>query len=192
MSLVSCGGDDDDSGGGGISSGGGASISGIWYIDMSEIAKASDFTEIEKAIRNSEVLSSYTYGGEKHQYVASYNLFIMSSGMYNDSDAYFGRLRFSITPCVTAYRIVNSNTIMRYIGYLYVEQPNTSSLGTPIYKFYAGAVFGNMAYYDNSPTTYTYIKSNNKLILSNGTILTESGNNLLLDGSSQKFTRYTP
>lgn len=80
---------------------------------------------------------------------------------------------------------------MRYIAYLYVKRPSTSGLGTPIYQFYSGSVFGSMAYYDNAPTTYTYVKSGSKLILSNGTILTQSGHTLLLEGCSQKFTWYS-
>lgn len=86
-SASSCG--DDEKGGGGKGLRG-------YYTDLSYVAKQSDFNEINEAINNHELLKSYTYGGERHNYYATKDLFLDSEGGFDDTNPNCGRLRFSI------------------------------------------------------------------------------------------------
>ena len=156
-----------------------------WYADLNRVAKQSDFVEINKAINNHELLSSYPSIG--NYYYASYDLFIIN-GMYSDSDAHFGRLRFSIPNPITVYRVLDDQTFLIYNPFLYEDGAGS---GEAVYKLYAGSIFGNMTYYDN-PTYYTYYKSDNKLFVSNGDIFTITGSGLIKDGSSVVFSKYDP
>ena len=155
-----------------------------WYLDMNSVAKEADFDEINKAIRNKEVLTSYKY----NEYVASRDLFINSDGSYSDSDSHFGRLRFSIKSFINVVRILDDNTLLFYVGYLYEDG---SDAGEELYSFYAGSIFGQMIYY-GTPTYYTYAKVDNKLIVSNGDIYTVTSNGLIKDGSSDLWSKYEP
>lgn len=155
-----------------------------WYLDMNSVAKEADFGEINKAIRNKEVLTSYKY----NEYVASRDLFINSDGSYSDSDSHFGRLRFSIKSFINVVRILDDNTLLFYVGYLYEDG---SDAGEELYSFYAGSIFGQMTYY-GTPTYYTYAKVDNKLIVSNGDIYTVTSNGLIKDGSSDLWSKYEP
>lgn len=155
-----------------------------WYLDMNSVAKEADFDEINKAIRNKEVLTSYKY----NEYVASRDLFINSDGSYSDSDSHFGRLRFSIKSFINVVRILDDNTLLFYVGYLYEDG---SDAGEELYSFYAGSIFGQMTYY-GTPSYYTYAKVGNKLIVSNGDIYTVTSNGLIKDGSSDLWSKYEP
>ena len=164
-------------------SGGNSGLKG-WYLDLSSVAKQSDFNEINKAIRNKEVLTSYKY----NEYVASRDLFINSDGSYNDTDSHFGRLRFSIDFFINVVRILDDQTLVFYIGYLYEDGASNNEA---LYTFYAGSIFGNMTYY-GTPTYYTYAKVGNKLIVSNGDIYTVTSDGLIKDGSSALWSKYDP
>lgn len=166
-----------------LSEGGQGGLTG-WYTDLSQVAKQSDFNAINEAIDNEEVLSSYRTG----KYIASYDLFIDSDGEFRDSNAYFGRLRFAIPIVINSIRIVDSNTLLFYVGFLYVDGRGD---GDSIYKLNAGRIFGNMAYY-GSPTYYTYAKADNKIIVSNGDIFTIVDGGLIKDGSSSRWSKYDP
>lgn len=166
------------------------STSGLngWYTNLSSLAKQSDFYEINKAIRNNEVLSSYHYGGKKHEYIASRDLFINSEGIYSDTAANLGRLRFSVSSVINVIRILDDNTLLFYIGYLCEDGVNA---GEALYSFYAGSIFGQMTYY-GTPTYYTYARVDNKLIVSNGDIYTVTSGGLIRDGSSSLWSKYDP
>lgn len=111
IGMTSCGSDDESSEKG---------LMG-WYTDLTDVARESDFSEINTAINNKEQLSSYYYGGERHTYIASYDLFVNSStGYFNDTSSYLGRLRFKIKNPINVVRILNDNTLMTYVGFLYV------------------------------------------------------------------------
>jgi len=155
-----------------------------WYLDFSSVAKQSDFNEINKAIRNKEVLKSYKY----NEYVASRDLFINSDGSYSDTDPHCGRLRFSIQSWINVVRILDDQTLVFYIGYLYEDGASNNEA---LYTFYAGSIFGNMTYY-GTPTYYTYAKVGNKLIVSNGDIYTVTSGGLIKDGSSALWSKYDP
>lgn len=180
--FVSCG-DDDSDNGSGVSGG----LYG-WYIDMNNVAKLSDFNEINTAINNHELLSSYSYGGERHNYYAEYDLFVDSEGRYGDFDAHFGRLRFSIHSMCIAIQIVDDSTIKDYIGSLYAEGKGS---GDMLYKINAGSIFGNMAYY-GTPVYKTYTKMGDKLYLADGTIYTITSDGLVKDGESTTMKKYNP
>lgn len=179
VSASSCG--DDEKGGGGKGLRG-------YYTDLSYVAKQSDFNEINEAINNHELLKSYYYGGERHNYYATKDLFIQSDGSFSDFDPNCGRLRFSINSQITVIRIVDDNTLYVYYAWLYEEGYGR---GDVVYKIYAGPIFGNMAYREE-PTIYSYVVVENKLIVSNGDIYTISGNTIRKDGSSSILTKYNP
>ena len=178
--FVSCGGDDDN----GVT---GEGLKG-WYTNLNEVAKQSDFNVINEAIDNKEVLSSYRYGGQIHTHIASYDEFIDNDGCYHDSEASFGRLRFTISKNILVIRIVDDKTLLFYSAMLYVDGRGS---GDAVYKLYAGRVFGNMAYY-GTPTYYTYAKIENKLVVSNGDIYTFVDGGLVKDGSSGRWSKYDP
>lgn len=179
--LASCGSDDD---------GGKGNTNGLygWYINKSSVAKASDFDKINTAIANHELLTSYYYGGEYHNYYATRDLFIDDDGSYSDSHANFGKLRFSVPSQCHAIQIVNDNTIKVYYAWLYVDGKGT---GDAVYRIYAGSVFGNMTYY-GMPTYKTYTRMDDKLFLLDGTIYTITANGLVMDGSSEVMEKYDP
>jgi len=160
-----------------------------WYTNLNDLGKQSDFDEINKAIRNREVLSSYRYGGETHEYVASRDLFINSNGRFNDSDAYYGRLRFSAPTLINVIRILDEQTLVFYVGGLYEDGAYND--GEALYTFYAGNIFGNMTYY-GTPTYYTYAKVENKLVVTNGDIYTITSSGLIKEGSSDLLSKYDP
>ncbi len=161
-----------------------------WYIDKDNVAKQSDFNIINEAIDNNEVLSDYGYVfGERLIHIASYSEFIGSDGSYTDSDAHFGRLRFKIPAFIDAIRILDDNTLLSYYSaQLFVEG---SGSGDAVYKFYAGRIFDDMAYY-GKPSYYTYVKMNNKIVVSNGDIYTIVDNGLIPEGRSIKMSKYDP
>lgn len=177
VGFVSCDGDDS----------GGSSLRG-WYTDLSYVATQSDFNVINAAINNHEVLSSYRYGGQTHTYVASRDLFINSDGMYNDVEPYLGRLRFSISNPINAIRIVDDSTLLFYVGWLYEDGKGD---GDTVYRLYAGSIFGNMAYC-GSPLYYSYIRTDNMIIVSNGDIYTIVDGGLVKNGSSSPWSKYDP
>lgn len=162
-----------------------------WYADLSYPAKQSDFNEINMAIINHELLKSYYYSGEYHNYYATYDLFVDSDGYYSDSDPHCGRLRFSINNAFSAIQIVDGSTLKYFGGGLYVEGGYGTSGMEPFYKLYAGSIFGNMAYY-GTPIYYTYVKSDNKIMVSNGDIYTITNGGLVKDGSSTVLDKYDP
>ena len=182
LCIVGCTKPDD-----GNQNGNGSNSNGLigWYADKNRVGKQSDFNEINKAINNHELLSSYPTIG--NYYYASRELFL-NNGMYSDSDAHFGRLRFSVPNPITVYRILDNQTFLLYNPFLYEDGAGS---GEAVYKLYAGSIFGNMTYYDN-PTYYTYYKSDNKLFVSNGDIFTITGIGLIKDGSSAVFSKYDP
>lgn len=160
-----------------------------WYTDLSQPAQQSDFNEINTAINNHELLSSY---GSGNNYYATYDLFIDDDyGNYYDGAAYFGRLRNSVNKTIWALQIVDESTLKIYSGVLYPEGGYGTNGMEAFYKLYAGSIFGNMAYYATS-TYYTYVKSDNKIVITNGDIYTITGNSLIKDGSSILLSKYDP
>ena len=159
-----------------------------YYTELSYLPTRSDFFEIENAINNNELLSSYKYGGQTHNYYATKDLFINSDGSYTDSNAHFGRLRFSVNSVINVIKIVDNKTLLFYVGWLYEDGASYEDV---VYRFYAGSIFGNMAFY-GTPTYYSYIISNNKLVVSNGDIYTIVDGGLVKDGSSSRWSKYDP
>lgn len=159
-----------------------------WYTNLNVVAEKSDFDEINEAIYNGELLSSYKYGGERHDYIASRSLFIDGDGHYHDTSAYFGRLRFSIQSSINAIHIIDSSTLLFYIAHLYEDGASSADA---VYKLYAGPVFRYMTYY-GTPSYYTYTRVDNKIIVSNGDIYTVANGGLIKDGGSSKWSKYDP
>lgn len=160
-----------------------------WYTDLSKPAKQSDFNEINTAINNHELLMSYSYS---NNYYATYDLFIDDDyGNFYCSAAYFGRLRNSVNCIIWAIQIVDNSTLKIYSGVLYPEGGTGTSGKESFYRLYAGSIFGNMAYYA-SPVNYTYVKSDNKIVVTNGDIYTITDDGLIKDGSSSVLSKYDP
>lgn len=160
-----------------------------WYTDLSKPAKTSDFNEINTAINNHELLMSYSYS---NNYYATYDLFIDDdNGNYYDGAAYFGRLRNSVNKLIWAIQIVDNSTLKIYSGALYPEGGYGTNGMESFYRLYAGSIFGNMAYYA-TPVYYTYVKTDNMIVVSNGDIYTVSNGTLIKDGSSTILSKYDP
>lgn len=169
-----------------------------YYTDLSHAAKASDFDEINEAINNNELLYVFDhYRGEDDYYYATKELFL-EDGMWNDTEHHLGRFRFYLLDKGKAnmypvIHIIDKNTIAERGSscWLYLEGHGD---GEPIYKFYAGPIFGNMEYvahYDWTYYTYTYIATN-KIAVSNGDIYTIVDGGLIKDGDSGVLSKYDP
>ncbi len=172
VSLTACGDDDD--------------ISKGWYTDVSAIATASDFEEINKAIENNEVLS--TYG--KTKYVASYDLFFYDDGLYKDGNAYFGRLRFSIPSCINVIHIVDDHNLIMYSAYLRKENTVPSNEDV-VARIYAGRIFGNLVY-SGQPRRRTYAKEGEIIVTTDGDIISIVEGGFYVDGFSGFWSKYDP
>lgn len=171
--------------------GGSGGLTG-YYTDLNKPAKQSDFNELNTAINNGELLTSYHYGGQTHNYWADYDLFINEEGRYDDSDPHCGRLRWAIKNTqIKVIHIIDKSTLTVYYANLYVDNSSGANSREKVYKLYAGSIFGNMAYCDN-PTYYTYVKEDNKIVVSNGDIYTITSNGLIKDGSSSLLSKYDP
>ena len=182
----------------GESNGLGKGLTG-YYTDLSAAAKASDFDEINAAINNNELLYVFDHRlGEDDYYYATYNLFIGGDGGWNETEHHHGRFRFyllnknkySLCPVI---HIIDKNTIaiQESSCFLHIEGRGN---GEPIYKFYAGPIFGNMEYVTTGSWnyyTYTYIDTN-KIAVSNGDIYTIVDGGLIKDGSSGILSKYDP
>lgn len=164
-----------------------------WYTDLDDFPVASDFDEINEAIRNREVLAEFK---KIDDIIATYDLFVDDDGAYSDSSSSCYRLRWTISDKgYIVVRIVNENTLVIYsspFAYgLYVDKDGRGE-GDVIYRLYGGPIFGNMTYYGD-PQYYTYVKNGNKIIVSNGDIFTiTSSSGLIKDGSSSVLSKYDP
>ncbi len=179
--FYSCSGDDEDS----------DSLVG-WYTDLTQVATTSGFNRINQAIDDNECI--YTTGySHKYDVYAERDIFFSDDGMWYSSNANHGSCRFLPDPgcIINPIHIINDNTIEYHIAYLY--DPNYVYDSAKISgKVYAGHNFGVLVYYDDSPRTYTYMKTDNKLIVSNGDIFTITNSGLIKDGSSQVMSKYDP
>lgn len=183
MTFLSACGDSDEPGGSGSSKG--------LYIQKSRCASESDFRELNDAIRNNELLSSYYYGGARHNHYASVAEFTSDDGSFIDYEAYLGRFRSFLgnKTQANALRFEGKSTVIIYYTSLCLDRgKNHPTFGEAIYTFYAGQYFGNMTYY-SEPTYYTYIKYDDKLILNNGSILYKVSNGWRLDNDSAIFEK---
>lgn len=162
LAFTACGGDEGKDEPAGNS--GGASDE-AWY--TSGFATAADFEEINVAIDNHELLSSSRY----HEVYAEVESFLSEDGGWNSFDWYLGRLcEAGPDGWSEVIHIVDDTKIEIYGLHLYKDTGTTNSKGERrIYRFNAGRHFGKMAYY-GSPSTYFYVKTGNKIAVSNGNI----------------------
>ena len=166
-----------------------------YYTDLSAVAKASDFNEINKAINNNELLYVFDHAngmGPDEYFYATKNLFLRD-GMWWDCEHHHGRFRFYINNTLyPVIHIIDRNTIAVKGSscMLYLEGRGD---GEPVYKFYAGPIFGNMEYVGGDWTYYTYAYiADNKIAVSNGDIYTIVNGGLIKDGSSSVLRKYDP
>ena len=157
-----------------------------YYARLDWVAQSSDFDEINEAINNHELLEDY---GKYGKYYATYDLFIDEYGCFTTSGQNCGRLRFSVDDVINVIRILDSNTLLFYVAWLYVDGMGE---GDELYKLYAGPIFGNLTY-KGTPSYYTYtVVDNNKIVVSNGDIYTIVDGGLIKDGSSSIWSKYDP
>ena len=164
-----------------------------YYTDLSAVAKASDFNEINEAINNNELLYVFDHRlGEDDYYYATRDLFLRD-GMWWDCEHHHGRFRFHIKSTLyPVIHIIDKNTIAMKGSSCFLHQEGWGN-GDVVYRFYAGPIFGNMEYvgYDWSYYTYAYI-ADNKIAVSNGDIYTIVDGGLIKDGSSSILSKYDP
>ena len=158
------------------------------YTNLSDVAKQSDFNKLNDAINTHEELSSYRYDGQYHKTYVTRDIFF-KNGRFDDTENNLGRLRFSISNPINAIRIIDDRTLFFYIGFLYEDGAGS---GDAVYKLYAGPIFDNLTYYDDSPSYCTYIRSDDKIYVSNGDIYTAVNGALIKDGSSSRWSKYDP
>ena len=179
--LVSCGGDDDEPNLG-------TGLIG-WYICKSDGAVETDFDPINVAIENDELLYETRY----NEYYASRDLFFHDNGMWHDTEHKHGRFRFLIDSQVHVIRIIDDTTLVEYYAWLYEKGASGAKGMDVVYKIYAGSIFGELNYCDDSKIM-SYVKVDNKIVTSEGTILTIMNGGLVEEGSSMSniMEKYDP
>lgn len=161
-----------------------------WWTDLSRVAHASDFSRINQAIANNELLSSYKYGGTTHKYYATRDFFFYDTSMWTSSDAHYGACRFIPEYYqITALHFLDGNTVT--IHYAWLWDPDYC-YGEVAGRTNGGTYIGDLVYYCESPRTYTYAVYNNKIIITNGDIYTITGSGLIKDGDSGILSKYDP
>lgn len=161
-----------------------------WYADVSDIAQASDFERINEAIRNNECIYTTGYSHNYDNY-ASRDIFFTENGMWNSLSANYGTCRFlpSADHRIEAWHFVNNNTVIRHIAWLW-DPSYLSPAAEYAAKTYAGPIFGELVYYCENPSAYTYAKIENKILVSNGDIFTITDSGLIKDGTYNLLTKY--
>jgi len=168
----------------------------VCYINSNDINNINEnsqyYSEIDKAVSNNELLAT-TYIDKRNtlKHYATRDLFIIGGdcfGTFNPKK--YGRFEGKVCSLTTGYQIINSNTIAHLDLALLVDEdfcsgPDYSQVKT----VYNGTNYKSISWYVKV-TYYTYIENSGKLIISNGTILTESNDALIPDGSSTKYSKY--
>lgn len=195
IAISSCDKDDD-----GSDSGSGISVSGTWYATQESInhitLNKTDFQKIEEAIEKHDLLyTMYIDRNNTREYYAEKNMFVLDDGSFNTNNNLAGYLRNTITFHHSSVRIVNSNTLANCSISLYVDE-NMKENHTATYKkvasVYQGSIFKSVSAYVYYESYYTYAKSGNKIIVSNGDIYTVTDSGLIKDGSSDIMVKYDP
>lgn len=124
-------------------------------------------------------------------YLKKTSLFSTDGSWINYNSSKYG----TIPTTISVFKIESSNTIIYYFTTL--RKTSSSSFGTKIYPIITSSdkdyyeTIGTLSYY-GSPTYYTYYKDGNKLYVTNGDIFTITSTGLIKDGSSAKYTKFTP
>lgn len=182
--ITSCGGDEDLDNG----------LKG-WYISKKGIPKASDFLFLNVAIEENRRLYSSKYTGDVY---ATRDIFFNSDGSFGNFDYDKGSfedydVKKNWELSKEAIRIVDNSTAITYGGGLYDKKMNTKNNVVSFYIIDAGKIFGHLDYM-GLERVYTYVKVDNKIILSNGDIYTIVDGGLIKEGSnmSEIMTKYDP
>ena len=198
--FSSCGGDDDDNPGGG-------SNNKSWFIEVTqeELSGAkADFTTNDPLSKRQEIvdeLNSY-----KHNKIKDPNLF--RSDYMNDEGRvtaeghlynYFknvDKMTYGGNGVVGyAWHIVDNSTIEKYYGIsmMYGDSKNIARRLIHVGSWnYWGDIYLAVHKDDSEPSIYTYVKKDNKIYVSNGTIIHLYDDYFVYDGNSDKMIRFTP
>ncbi|MBQ0074228.1 MAG: hypothetical protein KBT34_08530 [Prevotella sp.] len=193
FSFSSCGGDDSD--------GSDTNTNVEWYANQNDISQISvskyNFQNIENAIDNEELLGkTYVSNGRYIYYYAQRSMFVFGDGSFGTTGTTpgqkLGRLENTVNGHLYAIRIENSNTLAVCQFSLFVDEDMSSSSNRKkIATVFNGHIFKSVSVY-LSENYYTYIKSDNKIIVSNGDIYTVTSSGLIKDGSSSIMKRFDP
>lgn len=172
-----------------------------WYALQSNInqvsIRKSDFNEIEKAIDNHELLGqTYVTTGRYIYYYAERSMFVFNDGSFGTigttSGQKLGRLANTIDGSLSAIRIQDSNTLVSCHFSLFVDEDMNRSYDCKKYAtVFNGHIFESISVY-LSESYYTYIKTDNKIIVSNGDIYTVTSSGLIKDGYSSPMVQFNP
>lgn len=157
--------------------------SGMYYCP-DDIAVPSDFTEINTAINNNELIYKTPYGTYKTY--ATVDLFIRDDGSWDDFDAHHGRFRFSIKSQAKFIKVKNSSTVNIYYGWLYKD--GTGNGGDKLHEVNVANPIGKLAYYD-TPMTYSYVFDGSRMTLDNGDVYIYEDGALIPSGSNKRFVK---
>lgn len=199
--LSSCGGDDEDNVGKTDnnsvtnSSSNSAWGKGVWYTYQSYIdgvsVNKSSFEEIEKAIDNNEILDTWYISGRPYYTYATRDKFAYPDGSFSAQGNY-GRLsRIAEVGIYYAIRIIDDNTLVACAFHIYVDEDMTRTDYKKLATLFNGHIFKSISLY-LSETYYTYTKSNNKIMTSNGNIYTMIDGKLIQDGTSEPLVPFNP
>lgn len=170
----------------------GALSSGVWYVAPGGFGSESDLDEINEAIDNHELLSSYRYGGATHNHYAEVAEFVDEEGRFSTYESDLGRLRFTgPADPVHIIHLIDENTLETYSAGLYQDcGPENGEGELRVYRFNGGRHFGAMAYYAYVLGIHTYVKLNNTITDSNGNVYIETAQGLKTN--SGVYTKFKP
>lgn len=182
--FTSCGDDGGD---------GGDDLTG-YYVNTESLADVLQFSRINTAISNNELLKSYSSA----KYYATRSLFFFDNGMWYSSNAHHGACRYmpknskgQSTYLINVVQIVNKNTLAFYVANLW--DPDKVPYDADILgSVYAGSNIGDLVYASTSKSIYSFAMVDGKLIVSNGDIYSVVNGGLIKDGTSGIMRKYNP
>ena len=197
--LSSCGDDDDNSGGG--------SNNKSWFIEVTQEELSgvkADFTTNDPLSKRQEIvdeLSRYD-----NNWITSPNLFksdymndegrVKAEGYLYDYFKNVYNMAYWVNGVVgCAWHIVDNSTIEKYYGIsmMYGDSKNIARRLIHVGSWnYWGDIYLAVHKDDAAPSIYTYVKVDNKLIVSDGTIIHLYDDYAVYDGNSDKMIRFTP
>lgn len=195
--FSSCGGDDDDNSGAG-------SQGKSWFIQVSQEelngvkAELTTYDPLSKRQEIVDELSRYdrNWITDPNKFKSDYmNQEGVVDPPYGCSE-YFKNFPYNSGCVGEAWHIVDKSTIEVYsnVSYMYGDSNNISRrlIHVGSWNYWGDIYLAIQKEYWSDPSIYTYVKLDNKLILSNGDIFHLYDNYVVKDGGSRKMMWFTP
>lgn len=191
--FSSCGGDDDDNPGGG-------SNNKSWFIEVSQEelnGVKADLTTYDPLSKRQEIVDEISQYGftDPNKFRSDY---MNHNGVVDPGYCcwdYFKNFPYGNGNVGKAWHIVDKSTIEVYynVCFMYGDSKNIARRLIHVGSWnYWGDIYLAVHKDDSEPSIYSYVKSDNKIILSNGDIFHLYDNYVVEDGGSRKMMWFTP